>query len=167
MTVMIHDIGRAAYQNALVERLDWYTEPEPMSGCWLWTGCVNHAGYGVMSAPGTRERLAHRVAFTVAHGPIPDGLCVLHRCDVPSCINPAHLFLGTRAVNNADRDAKGRRNQARGVRIACARLTDEVVRSIRELGAAGESHRSIARHFGIGHTTVGCVLRGTYWAHVA
>lgn len=55
-----------------------------------------------------RMRLAHRVAWMITNGPIPDGLCVLHRCDNPPCVNPAHLFLGTVQDNNADRDAKGR-----------------------------------------------------------
>lgn len=81
--------------------------PEPNSGCWLWTAFCFWDGYGCFRAAGRLER-AHRVAWTLYVGPISDDLCVLHRCDVPSCVNPAHLFLGTKADNAADRDAKGR-----------------------------------------------------------
>jgi len=75
--------------------------------CWLWTGPLFRSGYGRASC-GIKKRRAHRVAFETYIGPIPDGLQVLHRCDVPRCVNPAHLFLGTPADNARDMDAKGR-----------------------------------------------------------
>lgn len=75
-------------------------------GCWLWKQAPIANGYG-RTTVGYRRVLAHRLAWELTHGAIPDGLCVLHRCDVRLCVNPAHLFLGI-ADNNADRDAKGR-----------------------------------------------------------
>ena len=82
-------------------------------GCWLWTGPVDHRGYGRLTWLGQNWRLAHRVSLELA-GRHPGRLCALHRCDTPLCVNPAHLFLGTRAENNADMVAKGR--HARGDR---------------------------------------------------
>jgi hypothetical protein len=81
---------------------------EPMTGCWLWTGGTLAFGYGVCRMRGFVETSTHRLSWLIFRGPIPKGLCVLHRCDTPQCVNPRHLFLGTRADNNYDRTAKGR-----------------------------------------------------------
>ena len=89
--------------------------PEPNTGCWIWMVGANKQGYGLFWADGRPTR-AHRFAYAKYVGPIPDGLHVLHRCDVPSCVNPAHLFLGTNADNVADREIKGRGNPPYGER---------------------------------------------------
>lgn len=77
--------------------------------CWLWTGHINHlrGGYGQFTFRGTQQK-AHRVAWSSVNGPIPSGMCICHRCDVPACCNPAHLFIGTHDDNRADMLAKGR-----------------------------------------------------------
>ncbi len=83
------------------------------ASCWIWQGTHHRNGYGQIAASrnGARKQRwlwAHRVAWALTHGPIPDGLQVLHRCDVPLCVNPDHLFLGTQLDNIADAMAKGR-----------------------------------------------------------
>jgi HNH endonuclease len=77
--------------------------------CWEWQRQRNWGGYGRLTLPNQRKILAHRLAWELEFGPIPDGLWVLHRCDNPPCCNPAHLFLGTTLDNTRDMDAKGRR----------------------------------------------------------
>jgi HNH endonuclease len=94
---------------SLAERLRSRIVVDPETGCHNWTGTVGRAGYGRVQVS------AHRLAYELAHGPIPDGLLVLHKCDNPVCCNPDHLFLGTSADNMADKVRKGRhRNGSTG-----------------------------------------------------
>lgn len=80
--------------------------PEALTGCWLWTGAMQH-GYGKIRVV-MKDVRAHRASWEIHNGPIPDGMCVLHKCDTPLCVNPAHLFLGTQQENIADKQSKGR-----------------------------------------------------------
>lgn len=111
-------------QRAVVRALSRFI-PEPNSGCWLWDGHVDRMGYAVLSI---RSRFinGHRVMWEWRNGPIPKGMHVCHKCDVPSCINPDHLFLGTHADNMADKMRKGRaRNGAIAARERAERATIE------------------------------------------
>jgi len=78
------------------------------SGCWLWTACRGHRGYGLFALDGHRTIHAHRASWVLNVGEIPDGMLVCHKCDVPACVNPEHLFVGTSLDNNRDMLAKGR-----------------------------------------------------------
>jgi len=113
-----------------------------------------------------RQVGVHRIAWTLANGEVPDGLCVLHQCDVPNCINPKHLFLGTVADNNRDRDAKGRHVALPGHRNGFAKLSEHQVIEIRELAAQGVSQRRIGARYGVSQSAVWLILHGRSWTHV-
>ena len=89
------------------EYLDRYTEPVTESGCIIWTGKVNQAGYGQLPVNG-KMKVVHRFVYESLHGPVPRELYVCHHCDVPSCCNPDHLFVGTNRENQLDSIRKGR-----------------------------------------------------------
>jgi hypothetical protein len=97
----------------ILTRFEAQYQPEPMSGCWIWNREHSSFGYGTINAFG-RKQMAHRVAWQLFRGPIPDGFLVCHRCDIPGCVNPNHLFLGTPADNAQDMVSKSR--QSRGLR---------------------------------------------------
>ena len=78
------------------------------SGCWEWTGARQTGGYGVLGVGSSKLVRAHRFAWELHYGEVPEGLSVLHRCDNPCCVNTEHLFLGTQADNMHDMRAKGR-----------------------------------------------------------
>lgn len=95
------------------ERFEKYVYPDPNSGCFIWAGSCKSGGYGytwLLRRPSTLNKkiLAHRLAWLLDGRVIPEGLCVLHKCDTPSCVNPGHLFLGTQADNMRDMAKKGR-----------------------------------------------------------
>lgn len=92
----------------------FFKSVEKTDGCWMWRAGKFPGGYGAIHTNG-KTRKAHRVSWEIHFGPIGEGLFVCHRCDTPRCVNPEHLFLGTAADNNADRNSKGR--QARGEKI--------------------------------------------------
>lgn len=124
-----------------------YVEPLPFSGCWLWTGFLLRDGYGGFAIGGGPVS-AHRFSWSIKNGEIPDGMCVLHRCDVACCVNPDHLFLGTQQTNIADKVAKNR--QARGERHGMSKLSDDDVKSIGVLkNMVGMKAKDIAPLFGI------------------
>lgn len=144
---------------------------EDDASCWLWQGFLDRGGYGMVTLPrllvtgASRTQRAHRVAWTLERGPIPDGLYVCHRCDNPPCVRPDHLFLGNDAENQHDAIAKGR--SARGERGGMSKLTDEKVREIRRLAAAREvTQREIAAQFGVTVTTIEKIVGRRAWKHV-
>ena len=104
--------------------------PEPNSGCWLWEAQCNAHGYGVIWSK--RSWLAHRFSYRLYVGEIPEGLCVLHQCDMPCCVNPDHLFLGTQQQNIADMEAKKRGRHPHSEDHGRARLTNEQIKFIRQ-----------------------------------
>lgn len=140
------------------------------SGCWEWTGarCGERQGRGQSSLPGGRKTLAYRVAWILHRGPIPSGMKVCHRCDVPLCVNPDHLFLGTQKENIQDAVKKGhmRGPGTRGETHSRARLTEVQVLEIRRRAAGPINVCAIAREYGVSRGTVRLILDGTNWRHL-
>lgn len=122
---------------------------------------MNDDGYGRFRI-GSKKVRVHRLSYELHYGPVPESVVVRHKCDMPCCVNPEHLCLGTHADNVQDKVARGR--QARGEDAAAAKLTEQQVIAIR--GAAG-SQRAIAKDYGLSsHTTVGAIKRREKWTHV-
>jgi hypothetical protein len=132
--------------------------PEPNSGCWLWDSAVNNKGYGlIFNSDPDKERQAHRVSWRLHRGEIPTGMCVLHRCDVPLCVNQNHLFLGTMKDNTQDMIKKGR---AKGGPI---KHSNELVREIKQ---SEGTYTEIAKRVGIDMSYVRKIKLGQYRAGV-
>ena len=136
---------------SLEQRL--FAHVDKTESCWLWTGSITNSGYGDLGrTPYDKGWFAHRLSWTIHNGTIPDGLKVLHKCDVRICVNPDHLFIGTHQDNMDDMDAKGRRISLRGENSPVHKLTDEQVREIR-LRYSGVPYnnnaRELANEFGV------------------
>ncbi len=115
--------------------------------CWLWDGSIRTtSGYGIAYHKG-RSKAVHRWVWRSLHGEIPVGMFVCHKCDVPLCVNPEHLFLGTHANNMQDRAKKNRDNQKK-------KLSDMDVLTVRRLLAEGHSAGSISRLYGVSDTLI-------------
>ena len=132
---------------------------EDENACWLWLGYTVD-GYG--DASWHRKKLkAHRLAYELSVGEIPDGQCVLHRCDVRRCCNPRHLFLGTRLDNNQDRHAKGRDAHMIGDLHPQLKITEAQVDELRQRFAAGETNRAaLGREYGITRAHAANIIKG-------
>lgn len=151
-------------KRSLRERFEEKTCPEPTTGCLLWTGAVNNNGYGAYSMRPGNTRLAHRVAWALEHGPIPDGLDVCHHCDTPACVNVDHLFVGTHADNMADMQRKGRNAILLGFENPKAKLTPETLARLRALRAQGHTYIALAKTFGMTREALSMAVRGRTYA---
>lgn len=148
-----------------LQRFNQKWEPEPDSGCHIWNGSRCSGGYGNLKIGGKKGRAvaSHRISWEIHRGPVPKGLCVLHRCDVKACVNPEHLFLGTQDDNMADMKRKGRAKTKHGVENNRAKLSEN---DIAEIRASSELRCVLAKRFGIARSTVSKIRVGTIWAHL-
>lgn len=141
------------------------TEGDP-DECWEWQGELTDSGYGMFTLNRSghpRQVIASRAALIRAGIEIPEGMCALHHCDNPPCVNPRHLYLGDRKQNAIDCSTRGRHNKAgRGEKHWGSRYTDAEQRAWREHAAAGETYKSIARSTGASPSHIGRVVRGIY-----
>lgn len=149
------------WQARFADRADYNLK----TGCFEWKGACDRDGYGVFSSDpdfGRKKLKAHRLAYELHVGPIPDGLLVLHSCDNPPCVNPEHLFLGSADDNRTDMYQKRRHRHSE----SAVKLAPEDVIEIRVRSAAGETHVSLATEFGITRTHVGRLVNRHHWKDV-
>ncbi len=153
-----------------ISEMHRFVMPVPNSGCWIWMGALcgydpdsgyhrKVTRYGQTNIDG-RSIKAHRASWMQHRGPIPEGMQVLHHCDVPTCVNPNHLFLGTHLDNMADMRAKGRRQ---GERASWPKLTEA---QVIEIFNSPESHRALARRYGLSRATPAWIKQGRSWKHL-
>jgi hypothetical protein len=131
--------------------------------CWLWTGLLGENGYGIIGINGKAYK-AHRVSYFIKHGRIDKDRFVLHHCDVRSCVNPAHLFLGTPKDNSQDAVKKGRNTRLYGEDNGKAKLTRAEVLTIRRICKRGGVYqKTVAKQFGVSEATVSYIVNGGRW----
>lgn len=138
--------------------------------CWVWPGYIRFDGYGEVRT-GAARWLTHRLAWTLANGPIPDGMFVCHKCDSPPCCNPDHLFIGTNADNIADMIAKGR--TCTGSKHGNSKLTEDQVLEIRSVyrrgipnNASPTSQGGLAKRFNVSRELIRNIVKRRVWTHV-
>ncbi len=132
--------------------------------CWLWTGCVERNGYGRLQVNRVRW-MPHRLSYFLAHGDIPDGLCVLHSCDNTLCVNPSHLRTGTAADNTADKVSKGRHCQ--GETVGTSRFTETDIREMRRLRQEENlPYHAIGERYSTDAGTAWQICTRRSWKHV-
>jgi hypothetical protein len=146
------------FSQELTDRFNSRKRASP-DGCILWTAGKSSNGYGTLYANGEFQHV-HRLAWQMIHGPIPKGMVICHRCDVKLCVNPDHLFLGTRADNNKDARDKGISKWAHGEAHSRAKLSAADVANLRKSTA---SISSLARHYGVDRKTIRSARDGTNW----
>lgn len=150
---------RKSYLDRFWEKVD----KSDINGCWLWTASKDKDGYGSLSTDRGIEK-AHRLSWRLHFGGIPKNMCVCHKCDNPSCVNPQHLFLGTNLDNVADRTNKDR--GVRGSSCHTSKLTDVQIIEIRRRYANGEKQITLAKEFGVVKQAISAIITRSVWKHI-
>ena len=154
------------------------TQPHMTTPCWVWRGAVTKNKYGSIGSGGRRGKVlyAHVVAFTLQHGPVPDGQMVLHHCDYKLCMR--HVYAGTHAQNMLDRQERGRTAKGeahgwkkhpelipRGSARGNAKLTEVLVRAMRKEAEQGATQAFLADKYNISSGYVCRIIHGEVWTH--
>lgn len=141
--------------------------PEPNTGCWLWGWSVNFFGYGILKARQLSPKIvtAHRASYWLFNGEFDLGLSVLHKCDTPCCVNPAHLFLGTQLDNIRDRTLKGRTKNPVFYGSDCnhSKLNESKVLEIR---ASNINQYELAKIYGVTQSNINAIQKRKSWKHI-
>jgi hypothetical protein len=168
----------------------FYKKVNKTDSCHEWTACKNPAGYGLFNFGGQGMAvLAHRFAWEISNGDIPDGMLVCHKCDNPSCVNPEHLFIGSHKDNMRDCVNKGRfvcnlktkghksfgknngthtkpDSRVCGIKNGNSKFIDSDILKIKKLYKSGVSTREIAAIYRVGKSTIWNIVSGNGWKHV-
>lgn len=161
-----HSCGQSARFTEQTNIDRFWAKVDTSGDCWLWTAGKSPHGYGNHQLNG-RKVVAHRFAYELTYGRIPDGLLVCHRCDVRACVNPEHLFLGTHTDNMQDMIAKGRKVVHAGTSSRWAKLSEDDVLEIRSLyDQGGFTHRTLAKRFGVQPSTISMIMSRQNWKHI-
>lgn len=159
--------------NKLLKRFESGFKYGKPNSCWIWSKGKDDEGYGVIKIEG-KSKKAHRTAYELFVGPIPEKLLVCHSCDNPSCVNPAHLFLGTSKDNTQDMIQKGRDrlnvNPPKGERNGLSKLTEEQVKWIREVYSPRHpvfGGNRLCEILGVSYSTIMFIVHNRNWKHVS
>lgn len=148
----LHPTTAEVLGERFLERFWVFVQKTPT--CWLWTAGVDAYGYGQIARIGKSPIKTHRAMWILRHGPITSAQHVLHKCDVPNCVNPDHLFLGNQDLNMKDAAAKGRL-------VGHRKLTDAQILEIRGRYVRRQNGRQLAREFGVSVVTLCRIAAGT------
>jgi hypothetical protein len=142
----------------------FWSKVDKSGSCWIWTGCLRSAnGYGLFSI-GRRNVSAHRFAYEILNGPIPEGASILHSCDNKKCVNPSHLTAGNQSQNIKDCVKRGRHIAPAGERNGMAKLNRAQVEALRaEYSPARGSLTALAGKFGVSVATVHAIINKKRW----
>lgn len=168
----------------------FWEKVEKGKSCWIWRAAKDESGYGKIGVSGKVE-MAHRVSWSFENGEIPNGMCVLHRCDNPSCVRASHLFIGDQKENMNDMTCKGRRScgdshsaavkhgiprgdahysrngrSMKGDKHPNSKLTSADVIDIRSRVSFGEKRSVLANEYGISYTHLCAIASGAKWRHI-
>lgn len=168
------------YEQPVVEKFWALVDKRTADECWLWQGKLTTTGYGYVQIYKQEKFTAHRVAYFLHYKKQPGDLFVCHKCDVPLCCNPHHLFLGTQKDNRVDCKQKGRTATGRrqgqytkpdafpkGEQCSWATLTEAIIKEARILIATGMTQKAAAELLKVGYTTLNKALKGRNWKHIA
>lgn len=132
--------------------------------CWDWAGVCDTSGYGQIEI-NRKSIKTHRFSWEIHFGKIPDEMCILHYCDNPKCVNPNHLWLGTKKDNSDDKVNKNR--QTKGEDVWCSKLTEDQVKEIRQLCCEKKlMKKEIAKMFNISNATISAIHTSKAWRHI-
>lgn len=140
--------------------------PEPNTGCWIWCGATHPSGHGSVNAKSHNGlNWAHRYSYFVENGDFDRDQLVLHKCDNPWCVNPLHLYLGSKGDNVRDLIERGSPKWASGNQIGTSKLTPFIVKEIKELLGV-ISNRQIAKKYNVSHSCINSIFNGNRWKEV-